>query len=144
MRSYVTDTHFLIWHLQDNPRLSHRGRSIFLQADEGKAIVAIPTIVLVEMVYLADKKRIANPLVEKALDLHRVGGNYQVIPLNLAVVEALERIPRSVVPDMPDRIIAATALLLGIISIVRGKKPGFSEKPGFSPFKPQVIERIRC
>jgi hypothetical protein len=30
-----------------------------------------------------------------------------------------------------------------IISIVRGKKPGFSEKPGFWPFKPQVIERIR-
>jgi hypothetical protein len=29
-----------------------------------------------------------------------------------------------------------------IISIVRGKKPGFSEKPGFSPFNPQVIERI--
>ena len=119
MRSYVTDTHFLIWHLQDNPCLSHRGRSIFLQADEGKAIVVIPTIVLVEMVYLADKKRIANPLVEKALDLHRVGGNYQVIPLNLAVVEALERIPRSVVPDMPDRIIAATALLLELPLLTR-------------------------
>jgi len=71
------------------------------------------------MVYLADKKRIANPLVEKALDLHRVGGNYQVIPLNLAVVEALERIPRSVVPDMPDRIIAATALLLELPLLTR-------------------------
>jgi hypothetical protein len=33
--------------------------------------------------------------------------------------------------------------IASIISIVRGKKPGFSEKPGFSPFKPQVIERIQ-
>jgi hypothetical protein len=30
----------------------------------------------------------------------------------------------------------------GIISIVRGKKPGFSEKPGFSSSKPQVIEKL--
>jgi ferredoxin len=29
-----------------------------------------------------------------------------------------------------------------IISIVRGKKPGFSEKPGFSSSKPQVIEKL--
>jgi hypothetical protein len=32
---------------------------------------------------------------------------------------------------------------MGIISIIRGKKPGFSEKPGFLSCKPQVIERIR-
>ena len=24
----------------------------------------------------------------------------------------------------------------------RGKKPGFSEKPRFTPFKPQIIERV--
>jgi hypothetical protein len=35
-----------------------------------------------------------------------------------------------------------SSCFFGIISIVRGKKPGFSEKPGFWPFKPQVIERI--
>lgn len=115
MRSYVVDTHFLIWYLQDNPRLSHRGRSIFLRADEGRAIIAIPTIVLVEMIYLADKKRIANTLVEAALNLlHGTSGNYQVAPLNLAVVEAMGQVPRSVIPDMPDRIIAATALSLDL------------------------------
>jgi hypothetical protein len=31
----------------------------------------------------------------------------------------------------------------GILSIIRGKKPGFWEKPGFLPIEPQVIEKIR-
>jgi len=39
---------------------------------------------------------------------------FQVIPVNAAVVEALRNVPRSSVPDMPDRIIAATALHLGL------------------------------
>ena len=38
--------------------------------------------------------------------------NYQLAPLNFEVVESLKQIPRSVVPDMPDRIISATALAL--------------------------------
>jgi hypothetical protein len=29
-----------------------------------------------------------------------------------------------------------------ILSIIRGKKPGFSQKPGFSLVEPQVIEKI--
>ncbi|MEA3340589.1 MAG: PIN domain-containing protein [Chloroflexota bacterium] len=115
MRSYVVDTHFLIWYLQDNPRLSPRGRSIFSRADKGKATIAIPTIALVEMIYLADKKRIANTLVEAALSLLRgASGNYRLAPLDLAVVEAVVQVPRSIVPDMPDRIIAATALSLDL------------------------------
>lgn len=105
----------MIWYLQDNPRLSPRGRSIFSWADKGKATIAVPTIVLVEMIYLADKKRIANTLVEVALSLLRgTSGNYRLAPLDLAVVEAVVQIPRSLVPDMPDRIIAATALALDL------------------------------
>ena len=36
--------------------------------------------------------------------------NYQLAALGLAVIDGLRQIPRAVVPDMPDRIIAATAL----------------------------------
>nr|HID13466.1 PIN domain-containing protein [Anaerolineae bacterium] len=115
MKSYIADTHSLIWYLQDNPRLSLRARSLFSQADVGKATLVVPTIVLVEMTYLAEKKRIAYTLVKAALNLLRgASKNYRLAPLDLAVVEALERTPRSVVSDMPDRIIAATALSLGL------------------------------
>jgi hypothetical protein len=42
--------------------------------------------------------------------------NYGLASLNLAVVEALEQVSRSLVPDMPDRILAAAALSLGATS----------------------------
>jgi predicted nucleic acid-binding protein len=43
----------------------------------------------------------------------------EIAPLNLAVVDALASVPRSSVPDMPDRIIAATAVSLGLPLITR-------------------------
>ena len=74
------------------------------------------------MTYLAEKKRIANTLVKMALDLLRgAGKNYWLVPLDLAVVEVLEQVPRSLVPDMPDRIIAATALCLGLPLLSRDR-----------------------
>jgi predicted nucleic acid-binding protein len=36
------------------------------------------------------------------------------VPVTVEVARATEHIPRSIVPDLPDRIIAATALVLGL------------------------------
>jgi predicted nucleic acid-binding protein len=36
------------------------------------------------------------------------------VPLDYDVAEAMQRVDRAQVPDMPDRIIAATALALGV------------------------------
>lgn len=110
---FVCDTHTLIWHLQDSDSLSAKARSVLDDVEAGKAKAIIPSIVLVEMVYLAEKKRIDPELVEAALScFHADGDNYQIAALDLTVTEGLRRIPRSVVPDMPDRIIAATALAM--------------------------------
>jgi PIN domain nuclease of toxin-antitoxin system len=59
--------------------------------------------------------RIVPESLDAALRCFREGGeNYQLAPLNLAVTEGLRQIPRAVVPDMPDRIIAATALVMDL------------------------------
>ncbi len=122
MKAHVADTHALIWYIQDSPRLSPRVRLLFSRADEGEASIVIPTIVLVEMTYLAEKKRIANTLVKAAMNLLReTSESYRIAPLDFAVVEALERAPRSLVPDMPDRIIAATAFSLGLPLLSRDR-----------------------
>jgi len=42
--------------------------------------------------------------------------------LNENVVDAIAQIPRNVVPDLPDRIIAATALSLGLPLITKDAK----------------------
>nr|WP_129630408.1 PIN domain-containing protein [Candidatus Oscillochloris fontis] len=46
-------------------------------------------------------------------------GSYIVAPLDLAVATALSKVPRTLVPEMPDRIITATAIALGLPLITR-------------------------
>jgi PIN domain nuclease of toxin-antitoxin system len=48
--------------------------------------------------------------------------SYDVAPLDKGTVEALKQVPRTAVPDMPDRIIAATAYQLGLPLITRDSK----------------------
>ncbi len=117
---YVVDTHALIWHLQNLSELSLKIRELFSQIDAGKARAIAPTIVLVEMIYLAEKGRISEDLLKSALRLLGMNSeNYQLAPLDFAVVESLQRIPYSIAPDMPDRLIAATALALNLPLISR-------------------------
>jgi len=49
---YVVDIHALIWHLQNLSELSLKVRGLFSQIDAGKARAIVPTIVLVEIIYL--------------------------------------------------------------------------------------------
>lgn len=116
---YITDTHPLVWHLQeisaDQSRrrgrgLSPRARRIFSGADGGLEAILIPSIVLVETVYLSERGLVSVALVDRLLtDLAGPSENYRVAPLDLEVVAYLRDISPSEVPEMPDRIIAATA-----------------------------------
>jgi predicted nucleic acid-binding protein len=45
-----------------------------------------------------------------------------IFPLGLRIGLAVKQIPRNAVPDMPDRIIAATALHLNLPLITRDRK----------------------
>ena len=120
---YVTDTHALYWHLTKNPKLSKKAKKIFQDADSGVHQVIIPSIVLVEMVYLVEKGRINETSLAKVFVLlDTIGGSYEVAPLNKDTVTALQQISREVVPDMPDRIIAATSLQLDLPLITRDRQ----------------------
>jgi PIN domain nuclease of toxin-antitoxin system len=120
MARYVTDTHALIWHLQASRKLSKRAREIFEQTDAGRVTVIIPSIVLVELVYLAEKDRIKQALVDHVFALLATGAeNYAVTPLEADTVQNLRGIARSQVPEMPDRIVAATAKQLDLPLITR-------------------------
>lgn len=123
MNAYVTDTHALIWHLTADAQLSPTCREVFEAADRGEAKIWIPGIVLVETIYLAEKARFPNALVVQMLDLvdpPTVG--YAVAPLDARVVRSLASIDRSDVPDMPDRVIAATASMLGLPLLTRDRR----------------------
>ena len=123
MSDYVTDTHSPIWYLEDSPRLGREARRCFEACDRGKSIIFVPTICLVEIIYLQEKGRIPAEM-KRLLDKELTSGSVGLFLSDLTgkVVEMLSRVPRSDVPDMPDRIIAATALHLRLPLISRDRK----------------------
>jgi PIN domain nuclease of toxin-antitoxin system len=123
MPDVVTDTHALIWYLEDSPRLGADARGAFEACDRGESVIYVPTICLVEIVYLQEKGRIPSDL-KAALDAALLAGSTGLVPhsLTLDVVDALAQVSRAEVPDMPDRIIAATAVHLGVPLVSRDRK----------------------
>lgn len=120
MSRSVTDTHAIHWHLKGNPKLSAAARAIFEAADAGAHQIVIPGIVLVEFVYLVEKGRLEPERLDQLFALLATpAGSYAVAPLDATVAQALRRVPRTLVPEMPDRIITATALALGLPLITR-------------------------
>jgi PIN domain nuclease of toxin-antitoxin system len=111
----VTDTHALIWYLEDSPKLSTSANQIFDRCDRGEINIYIPTICLIEIIYLQEKGRISSGL-KIQLDEALTSGMSGLIlsDLTAGVVEALTKIPREAVPDLPDQVIAATALFLSL------------------------------
>lgn len=123
MNAYVTDTHALLWHLSRDAALSSKAAGIFAQADAGQAEIVVPAICLVEIVYLCERERVPADRVQKVLHLMQLReSKYRFYPLDVPVVAALQQIDRASVPDMPDRIIAATALHLALPLITRDGK----------------------
>ena len=123
MPDVVTDTHALIWYLEDSPQLGADAGSAFEACDRGESVIYVPTICLVEIVYLQEKGRIPFDL-KSALDAALQAGSTGLVPyyLSVDVVDALAQVSRAEVPDMPDRIIAATAVHLGVPLISRDRK----------------------
>lgn len=123
MADAVTDTHGLIWYLENSRRLSPAAREAFDACDRGEALIFVLTICLVEIVYLEEKSRIPSEL-RAQLQSHLQAGitGLLLAPLTREVAETLPQVPRADVPDMPDRIIAATAVELGLPLISRDRR----------------------
>ena len=123
MSSFVTDTHALLWHLSEDPALSDAARDTFQSADMGQSDIFIPSIVLAEVVYLAERQRVPADQIDRIASLPDAhGSHYHAVALDTQVIQAMRRISRDAVPDMPDRIIAATALFLGLPLITRDER----------------------
>jgi PIN domain nuclease of toxin-antitoxin system len=118
----VTDTHGLIWYLEDSPHLGPGAAAQFDACDRGEIYVYVPTICVVEITYLHEKGRIGADL-KAQLDTELQAGHSGLIlfALTFGVANAVQQVPRSQVPDMPDRIIAATALHLGLPLLSRDR-----------------------
>jgi PIN domain nuclease of toxin-antitoxin system len=121
--SAVLDTHAVIWYLLDSHQLSAAAYSLIDEATAKGVPTYVSAISLVEIVYLVERGRISPDAFEKFVkELDRENPAFTVAPVDLQVTKVLRQIPRSSVPDMPDRIIAVTALHLGLPIVTRDRR----------------------
>ncbi len=118
----VADTHAAIWYVWGDPRMPPTARAVFDNLAAAGFQVGVSSISLVEIVYLIEKRRIDPATLEMVLDTLDLGGLLEEVPVDRSIIPALAAIPRDQVPDMPDRIIAATAARLGVPLISRDRK----------------------
>lgn len=111
MKQYVTDTTAFIRHLARSKKQGKNASRIFEEADRGSCIVFIPVMVLMEILYLSEKNRISTTLPD-VIKLVQNSTNYRIYPITGEVVLTAKEITD--VPELHDRIIAATAVLLGL------------------------------
>jgi PIN domain nuclease of toxin-antitoxin system len=121
--SAVSDTHTAIWYLNADPRLSSRAKAFIDEAAAQGQPVLISAITLVEVVYLQEKGKIPpGTLTRLEAALRTQDAVLRIADLTLGVALAVGRVLRDEVPDMPDRIIVATALHCGVPVISRDGK----------------------
>ena len=119
----VSDTHSTIWYLLNDPRLSATAQREMESAAQSGLPIYVPSITMVEIAYLVEKGRLMAELFRRVVEACDDAQNVLLLaPLDRAVSLALPNISREQVPDMPDRIIAATALALGLPLITRDGK----------------------
>ncbi|MCU0285803.1 MAG: type II toxin-antitoxin system VapC family toxin [Acidobacteria bacterium] len=123
MITAIADTHTIIWYLYDDTRISEKAKRFIEAAGEQGNQIGISTITLVEIVYLIEKGRIENCAFTKInSELQDNRSVLREIPLTNEIVLKLAQIDRDSIPDMPDRIIAATALYQDVPLLSRDGK----------------------
>lgn len=123
MTSVVADTHTLIWYIFDLNKLSETALNTLEKAAKSGNPIYVSAISVVEIAYLVEKGRLPKDVftrVLNALDDPKIG--LTLVPLDRNISGKISLIDRAIVPDMPDRIIAATALHLGFSLVTKDNK----------------------
>lgn len=119
----IADTHTVIWQIFGNPQLSNNARQFIANAAVNGNKVGVSSITLIEMVYLIERSKIpAESFTRFARMLNDPRAVFTEIPLDLKLARALMLVDATKIPDMPDRIIAATALSLNVPVISKDSK----------------------
>ena len=116
----VADTHVALWYVLRNPSLSKSAKAFIEDAANAGLSIAVSAISLAEIIYLTEKKRLPESAYEDLMGVLKDSTRVlKEIHVGAGVVDKMRLISRDSVPDMPDRIIAATGLFLGVPVISR-------------------------
>ena len=116
---YATDSHSLIWYLTEDKKLGKNALSIFTKADNGEITIIVPTIVLAEIIYICEKKKVELE-IKRVVDKIKSSLNYLSYNLDIETLEAV--ISLKGIFEMHDRILVATAKLLNATLITKDEE----------------------
>lgn len=107
MNKYVLDTHTLIWYLEGNSKLSHKVKTII---DDPESELILPAIALAEAMFIVEKRKTDIVDVTSLLSDIDNDPRIQLFALDRTVMD--KTLTLQEIPEMHDRQIAATALVL--------------------------------
>ena len=111
----VADTHTAIWYLWKPENLSPEATAVMDESANAGERIGLSSITLCEVVYLAEKQRIRSDAFELFLEaIYAPDGIFEEVALDSGIISLMRNVPLSQIPNMPDRIIAATALFLKV------------------------------
>ncbi|MEO7084688.1 MAG: PIN domain-containing protein [Gemmatimonadaceae bacterium] len=116
----VVDTHALIWWITGTMRRLGRGARSFVDlVDSGRAVACIPTVSLVELseAIQSGGVTLGIPFADLVDRLESAPSRYNVVALTSSIVSRSHDLFS--IPERGDRLIAATAMELGIPLVTR-------------------------
>jgi PIN domain nuclease of toxin-antitoxin system len=111
----VADTQAILWWINADRRLSPLARRVCEAARRAGDRLGVSAMTLIELIYLVERGRVPPDGRTRLLDvIDAPSSEVAVIPVDRAVADAALSIDRAAIPELPDRVIAATALHLGV------------------------------
>jgi PIN domain nuclease of toxin-antitoxin system len=119
----IADTHAALWYLFSDPRLGNAASSFIDDAVSKGNHIGVSAISIAEIVYLVEKGRIVSTALA---DLSAATADPRAVlrrlPLDHDIAAKMAEIPREDVPDLPDRVIAATGLFYRVSVLSRDSR----------------------
>jgi PIN domain nuclease of toxin-antitoxin system len=108
---YRADTVAIVRYLRAHPALGKQAAKLLRSADQGDHHIYLSAISLMEVMYLSEAKRV-DVRVDDLIELVSHSANYEIVPVGAEIVSVATGIDD--VPDLHDRMIAASASWLGV------------------------------
>ncbi|MGC2403813.1 MAG: PIN domain-containing protein [Acidobacteriaceae bacterium] len=119
----IADTHATIWYLFSDPRLGKAASAFIDDTIASGDHIGVSAITIADMVYLIEKGRIPPSALN---DLHAATADSAAVlrhvPFDENIALKMTEVPRQELPDLPDRVIGATALFYSVPVLSRDSR----------------------
>jgi PIN domain nuclease of toxin-antitoxin system len=123
MAALAIDTHALVWYVEGSPHLSAPALAALQNAIAGGEPIYVSSVCLVEIAYLIEKGKLPAALFDRIMQLLLPNQTaLTAVSFTFEMAETLRKISRDLIPDMPDRMITATAVSLGVSLVTRDQR----------------------